>query len=146
MARDRLTQYYWFCLEHVRDYNKAWDYFKGMNEAQIEAQRRHDTVWQRPSWPLGGGFVGARADARLHDDFGLFGDPAHRSVRAQSEEEKALAILDLERPSDFTQIKARYKKLAKQLHPDANGGNKEAEERLKFVNQAYTTLKSSFAG
>ena len=52
-ARDRLDEYYWFCLDHVREYNSAWDYFEGMGEDEIEAIRRRDTVWQRPSWPLG---------------------------------------------------------------------------------------------
>lgn len=25
-----LQTYYWFCLDHVREYNKAWDFYKGM--------------------------------------------------------------------------------------------------------------------
>ena len=62
--------------------------------------------------------------------------------KPQSEQEKAFAILDLEPQADATEIKARYIKLVKQLHPDANGGDPEAEERLKTVNQAYTTLKN----
>ena len=36
----------------------------------------------------------------------------------------------------------RYIELVKRLHPDANGGDKTAEDRLKLVNQAYTTLKT----
>jgi hypothetical protein len=153
MSRDRLRDYYWFCLEHVRAYNLAWDFFKGMSEAEIETQRRRDTVWQRPSWPLGGPYRRARGEPHLRDDFGLFEDGAGGpeagnggARRPDSEQEHALAILNLVPPLDFTQIKARYKQLVKQLHPDANGGDKEAEERLKVVNQAYSTLKSSFAG
>ena len=53
VARDRLTQYFWFCREHVRAYNLAWDFYAGMNEQEIEHQRRFDTVWQRPCWPFG---------------------------------------------------------------------------------------------
>ncbi|MFO1060844.1 MAG: DnaJ domain-containing protein, partial [Dongiaceae bacterium] len=37
----------------------------------------------------------------------------------------------------------RYKSLVKRLHPDANGGDKAAEERLKHINLAYSTLKNS---
>jgi curved DNA-binding protein CbpA len=44
----------------------------------------------------------------------------------------------------FPEIKARYKQLAKRLHPDANGGDTRAEEQLKKVNEAYATLKKSF--
>ncbi len=145
-SRDQLTEYYWFCLEHVREYNQAWDYFVGMSEEEIDRQRRVDTVWERPSWPLGGD--PKKAEERIRDnldrDFGLGGEKARREPPVRTEDEKALAILGLERPVSFPEIKARYKELAKQLHPDANGGGKETEERFKTVNQAYSTLKKSF--
>jgi curved DNA-binding protein CbpA len=41
-------------------------------------------------------------------------------------------------------LKARYKELVKRHHPDAHGGDKAAEERLKVINQAYSTLKTSY--
>ena len=156
VARDRLSEYYWFCTEHVRRYNLAWDYFAGMNEQEIEYQRRFDTVWQRPSWPFGQ--FGERADVRagggagyrVHDSFGFFsegpeGAGGTGAQRPQTAEQKALALLDLEEPITFADVKARYMSLVKQLHPDANGGDTEAEERLKMVNQAYGALKISFA-
>jgi hypothetical protein len=52
-SRRHLKEYWWFCLEHVREYNSTWDYYKGMSPGEIEAQLRADTSWQRPSWPLG---------------------------------------------------------------------------------------------
>ena len=52
-SRLDLHDYYWFCLEHVRAYNSAWNYYVGMSDAEIEAEIRHDTVWQRPTWRLG---------------------------------------------------------------------------------------------
>ena len=42
VARDRLDQYYWFCRDHVRQYNLAWNYFAGMNEQEIEFHRRFE--------------------------------------------------------------------------------------------------------
>ena len=53
-ARDRLNEYRWFCREHVRDYNKKWDYFRGLDADEIEKHIRADTTWRRPVWPLGG--------------------------------------------------------------------------------------------
>jgi curved DNA-binding protein CbpA len=50
--------------------------------------------------------------------------------------------MDLEVGVTPEQIKARYKELVKLHHPDANGGDKAAEERLKSINQAYTFLKA----
>jgi curved DNA-binding protein CbpA len=151
-ARDRLNEYFWFCLDHVRAYNRAWDYYEGMDEREIEAHIRQDTVWQRPTWPLGG-WGAARMRPVFRDYFGFFvdGDPLGsgrtESVRRgpRSDEERALAVLDLRPPVTLREIKMRYKILVKRLHPDANGGDKAAEERLKLINQAYSTLKSAMA-
>jgi hypothetical protein len=52
-SRLDLHDYHWFCLEHVRAYNSAWNYYAEMSDVEIEAEIRHDTVWQRPSWRLG---------------------------------------------------------------------------------------------
>ncbi len=152
MARDRLNEYYWFCLGHVRAYNLSWNFYAGMDETEVENRRRHDTVWERPSWPFGrfGEQRAAHDDPhgpRFHDAFGFFFEESTGSSRARpmTEEQKALAILDLVEPVTFQDVKARYKALAKKLHPDANGGDTEAEERLKAVNQAYAALKISFA-
>ena len=52
-SRSSLNDYYWFCLDHVRAYNKAWNYCEGMNEDEIEDEIRRSTVWDRPTWPAG---------------------------------------------------------------------------------------------
>lgn len=148
-GRDRLSDYYWFCLDHVRDYNRQWDFYRGMSQSEIEAQIRRDTVWQRPSWPLGST---SRHEARLdlqryRDYFNLFGasDPGRAEARRaapRGPEAEALALFELEAPVTLIALKARYKQLVKRHHPDANGGDKQAEERLRVIIQAYTTLKS----
>ena len=59
---------------------------------------------------------------------------------------KAVEFFNRHVPVDSTpdQIKARYKELVKLHHPDAHGGDKEAEEKLKVINLAYATLKASY--
>ena len=146
----QLREYYWFCLDHIRDYNSAWDYFSGMNEAEIDRQVRNDMVWQRPSWPFAGAAAqtaAQRAEAFFRDDFGFFSrDRRNGAPQApRSDKDKALAALNLGSDASFETVKGRYKELVKELHPDANGGNAEAEERLKTINQAYGTLKGRFA-
>jgi len=159
-SRTQLNEYFWFCLDHVRDYNKAWDYYAGMSQAEIERQVRNDVVGQRPTWPLGkwgahgpGGRTYAPRSAFIPDDVAEALDSAAqaRKTRAREEqrrssrlskEDQALAILELTAPVTMDEIRARYRTLVKKLHPDANGGDKSAEERLKVVNQAYSTLKA----
>ena len=146
-GRTRENEYWRFCLDHVREYNAAWNYYAGMSEAEIEAEIRSDTVWQRPTWPLG-----SRLGARIHmrwEDYGLL-DPeeaaerARERARPKTPQEEALAVFSLELPLTLPGLKARYKELVKRHHPDSHGGDKAAEEKLKVINQAYSTLKSSY--
>lgn len=153
LSRNRVEGYVWLCLDHVREYNAAWDYYAGMSEREIEAHRRADVTWRRPSWPFGAHRVNGDG-YRIRDDFGVFEDSIGRTEgwraagraagwEPETEEQRALALFELAPPVTVDTIKARYKELVKRLHPDANGGDKQAEERLKLVNQAYSTLKSS---
>ena len=49
--------------------------------------------------------------------------------------------LGVDRGADGAAIKSAYRKLAKELHPDRNPDNAEAERRFKEINQAYDILK-----
>ena len=147
-SRERLAEHMWLCLEHVRAYNKAWDYYAGMSVAEVEAHVRADTTWRRPSWPFGTGHGGVRANPR--DPFDLFPgeqreayDRAERLFAADPAEKQALNAMNLSPPVSADTVKLRYKELVKQLHPDVNGGDKRAEERLKLVNDAYRTLSAA---
>lgn len=163
-SRARLREYYWFCMSHVREYNAAWNYYAGMSETDVELERRRDTYWHRPTWPLGGEKPpGALGEGRVHDPFdtgfgttewtgawpsAATGDPL---PGAQGEEpipwtaanRAALAVLDLRPPVTAQNMKKRYKELVKRHHPDANGGDTTAEETLKAINQAYAHLKTA---
>jgi len=153
-SRNRLNDYYWFCLNHVREYNRAWNYCAGMSEAEIEQAIRQDTVWQRPTWPLNAAAAEARRrfeTGEFSDRFG-FGDEfrsdagaARRNADGEIGELKAMRTMALQPPLTLTRLKARYKELVKQLHPDANGGDRAAEDRLKEINEAYATLKQQLS-
>ncbi len=141
--RDQLTDYYWFCLDHVRDYNRQWDYFAGMSVDAIEAHIRKASVWERPSWPLGGGRV-REQDIRDTVMREFFNDGMKEEAAAPAmpkAERDALVALDLAPPVTFAAIKAQYRLLVKRHHPDANGGSFESEEKFKNINQAFTVLK-----
>jgi len=145
-SRDSLNDYYWFCLDHVRAYNSAWDYYAGMRPEEIEAELRRDSTWQRPTWPLGRQGANRRFAFTLDDPFDLFEGAQGEAVRPAAPptpEEEAMGVLALTPPLTPALLKARYKELVKRHHPDANGGDKDAEERFKRINQAYTTLKTS---
>lgn len=50
-------------------------------------------------------------------------------------------ILGVARSATDKEIKANYRKLARQFHPDANPGSKTAEEKFKEITEAYEVLK-----
>lgn len=116
-----------------------------MTEAEVEADVRRDNVWQRPTWPLGSAAFNHRF--QWHDD--ELGEPPDAQKpsrpRAVSPMEQALHVLDLTPPVTRAIVKAQYKMLVKRYHPDANGGDKAAEERFKIVSEAYRLVMSSLA-
>lgn len=150
---DTLDSYYWFCLDHVREYNAKWDFFTGMSQGEIEAFRDEDVTWHRPTWPTAARMSFARLlnGEGLHDLFGLMGDArtkgaADKDAVAASDSavpaavRDALAVMNLARTATLGEIKSRFKELVKRHHPDLNGGDRRAEERLIDVIEAYRTL------
>lgn len=152
-SRTSINEYHWFCLEHVRAYNASWDYYKGMTPGQIEAQTRSDTGWQRPTWPLGSLGTQPFDETMLRDPLQLLaaGRIKRATARDNAEARAKAAVpqalrdpmqtLGLDWPVSIDVLKTRYKELAKRHHPDANGGDRAAEERLKTINLAYAAVR-----
>lgn len=156
-SRDMLREYRWFCLEHIRDYNSRWNYFEGMSEEEVEADLRRDTVWQRPTWPIGEGEPGESRGPKagsgpfgidpdfFTDSFGFFEEgeteQKNQGHTANLEARGALATFGLSLPITNEVLKTKYKELVKRYHPDTNGGTKEAEEKFKEIHTAYETLR-----
>lgn len=144
-SRESLRDYQWLCLEHIKIFNATWDFLKGKNAAEIEFFIRQSTVGERPTRPLTGGTQKLESILRNR----VFGDAEHSTKKEVEgftpEEIKACRALGLPATKDFKAIKARYRQLAKQLHPDVNAkenANAAEEEKLKMINQAYAVLKS----
>ena len=150
-SRDQLNDYYFFCLDHVREYNKAWDFFAGLSPEDVEAYTRDATVWERPSWPLGQWGVNERMlrDKAMRDIFGGASTTREEPVTAPPmslAERESLAALELNPPVTFLAIKTQYRTLVKKYHPDLHNGELEMEERFKDINQAFATLRKIYEG
>jgi hypothetical protein len=152
-SRERLDQHLWFCLQHAREHNETWDYFQGMSASEIEAFAVDALTGHRPTWPLGRRTAhvhGERDPRSFRDVHRVFGEQtsatgadARHARPLTGPQARALDVLNLEADASLHQIKARYKELVKRFHPDANGGNRGSEERLKRVIQAYGVLRAS---
>ena len=145
-SRSALRDYLWFCLEHVREYNRSWNYYEGLQGAALEAEIRRATTWERPSWKFA---TGKPSENSFEDPLGLFdyenrdASPVARQV--PPEERHAWKILQLSPVTDVDIVKKQYKRLVKQNHPDKNGGDAAAEERLKDINLAYSLIRKSLS-
>jgi hypothetical protein len=141
-SRTNLREYQWFCEEHIAAFNKNWNYFEGMGESEIYAFQRDATTGHRPTWRMDQ--LKGNPTAKPEEAFGhMFGEGHVHRAHAKpitAREKDALAVLDLEHPSDKAKIKAQYRELVKKYHPDVNRGNSRAEETFKRITQAYHFL------
>ena len=145
-SRDQLKSFHLFCLVHIRQYNKSWNYYAGMSDAEVEADVRRDTVWNRPSWPWSGKMKPGDVADQMGafgpdwDQGGAFADRPDSTAKPSTREAWAVAVFNLSSPINGDTVKSRYKQLVKQYHPDTNGGDKAAEEKIKEINEAYQII------
>jgi curved DNA-binding protein CbpA len=149
------NDYFWFCLEHIQEYNKAWDYFSGMSHREIEEQIIRSALWDRPTRTFHSRNMKEDLERKAWQAYhGTDQEPPKDSAKERyrksqisqhSPEFQAMAIMGIEPPLDLIVLKARYKELAKKFHPDINREDPKAEDILKSINMAYTILKAAHA-
>ena len=165
-GRGREGQYFRFCVEHVQQYNKSYNYFDGMSDSEVEAYQKSATTGHRPTWTVGANSWahGREADPHKHrftegatgragpnDPFGLFGAGGARPGSGRRPDNpalgnmarKSLRALNLDDHATKPEIKSRFKDLVKRHHPDANGGDRSSEDRLREIIQSYNYLKQA---
>jgi hypothetical protein len=165
-GRGREGRYYLFCLDHVRRYNASYNYFDGMNDAEVEDFQKEAVTGHRPTWKIGanpaapGRKFGGDANGgnghrpfgwRSLDPHGFFAWRAKAAREAPMEnrrqlkplERKSLQTLDLPDAATRIEIKARFKELVKIYHPDTNGGDARSGDKLREIIQAYNYLKQA---
>lgn len=159
MGRGREGEYYHFCVDHVRQYNQTYNYFDGMNDAQVDEFRKDALTGHRPTWKVGANAWahGTRDNVRSAEAAAHIKAGGRAAARARSKaehaadyrrqlkplERKSLKVLDLPENASKEDIKTRFKALVKLHHPDANGGDSRSEEKLREIIQAYNYLKQA---
>jgi curved DNA-binding protein CbpA len=153
MGRKREGEFYRFCIDHVREYNKTYNYFSGLDDDSIARFHKDAATGHRPTWAMGVNPAAdvpppngsnpfesatARIRARLNGRLA-----AERTRKPKTLEKKALDDLGLPHSATGDQVKARYKELVKRHHPDSNGGDRSSEDRLRRIIQAYKFLKQA---
>jgi DnaJ domain len=151
-SRENLSDYLFLCTAHARAHNESWDFFKGMGDTDVEKFREEAMFGHRPTWPMGKRTARHRTGQgplHIHDGHAVFeeddqnGQPRRPERQLTRLQVMAMDTLQLAHNATLIEIKARYKELVKRFHPDANGGDRGAEERLKQVIKAYGVLRAS---
>lgn len=162
MGRGREGEFYLFCGDHIKQFNSSYNYFEGMSDAEVENFQKDAAYGHRPTWKVGeNAYVGGKRRAANADDVrrvdqaraaSAQGFHAWRAKHERNEarrpqrklkpiEKKSLQTLGLAEGVDKQEIKTRFKALVKRHHPDANGGDRGSEEKLREIIQAYNYLK-----
>lgn len=155
-SAENLGEFYWFCMDHVREYNLKWNFFENHSDAELQKQFDADKVWERPTRPFRDNVENPHPNSEeaawqrlgIQDPMEVLGEKgtANRTEtfrRLPPSERKAIAILDAKDTWTKTQIRKQYKLLVKDLHPDMNGGKRDDEDRLQEVVWAWDQLKGS---
>lgn len=147
-SRQNLRDYQWLCEDHIREFNKNWNYFEGMGQDEIYEFQKEATHGHRPTWRADQ--VGKNTERKMEEALhAMFGDESGREFKAaarpiSAKVKDALAVLDLPHPSDKNAVKAQYRELVKKYHPDVNRGNERAEETFKKITASYHYLLAHY--
>ncbi len=163
-GRRQEGQYWRFCMEHVREYNASYNYFDGMSDAAVQAYQKDSIVGHRPTWSMGANPArhqspdqnqgqDAERDWPYDDPLGILpgagvtprkkADQRPRRRTLSGPVRKALDILGLDDSADSVLIRSTFKTLVKKFHPDAHGGDRSFEERLRDIIKAHDTLRAA---
>ena len=150
-APDVLDEFKWFGKDHVREYNLKWNFFDGQTEAEINAQKAKDKVWERETKTFTDPEARAWARLGIEDPHQVLGANATQnpgkgggaSRRLPPTERRAIEILEAKDNWTKAEVRKAYKKLIKVLHPDMNGGDRSQEEQLQEVVWAWDQIKES---
>ena len=148
--RDNSKHFRLLCLEHVKEFNKNWNYFSGMNDNQIYEFLKSDMTWHKPtrSFSSSDNFFKVLWNNVLKDelDKSKFNNQFNHmgQFKFNHNDIRAFSVLGVSVGLKWEKIQIKFKKLVKKFHPDMNLGNKKFEEKLKIITLAYTQLKKTY--
>ena len=153
-SREQLDDFFWFCKDHIREYNLKWNFFDGTSDEEFKKIIEQGRMWERETKPFSRKDDGnAWARMGVNDPMEILGEKATMNRGNQPSsgatrklpptERKAIEILDARDTMTKAEIRKQYKLLVKNLHPDMNGGDRSDEDRLQEVVWAWDQIKDS---
>ena len=152
IEKDNSKNYRWLCEEHIKLFNKSWNYFDGMDQNEIENFLKSDLTWHRPTQQFGSSdnFFNILWTNALSDKFNFFNQEKNinnlNGRKFDTKDRDAFRIMGLDFNASWPIVKKQFKTLVKKFHPDRNAGNKKFEDKLKRITLAYSHLKLMMIG
>ena len=150
VEKDNSKKYRMLCLQHIKEFNKNWNYFEGMDDNQIYEFIKSDMTWHKPtqSFSSSDNFFKILWNNALKDDLKKnklnFQLNHMNKFKFNHNDVKAFGILEISIGIKWEKVQEKFKKLVKKFHPDMNLGNKKYEDKLKIITLAYTQLKNTY--
>ncbi len=150
IEKDNSKKFKWLCLDHIKEFNRSWDYFKGMSDQEVCEFLKSEMTWHKPTQSFNSpdNFFNILWKNTLNEVGGIisngYGKHIKTKINFSDKDIEAFKIIELEVDTKWEKIQNQFKKLVKKYHPDMNAGNKEFEEKLKIVTLAYTQLKLTY--
>lgn len=147
--------HHWFCQRHAGEYNRSFNFFDNMTEAEVKAFEEAARYGHKQTWRFGTGPAGGKKAAQMHDKRRWRGAEIFDDGKAPSSPDtspqrgrtrlqiRALNELDLEAEATSVQIRERYSDYVRRFHPDSNKGDRSSEHKLARVLRAGKTLKAA---
>ena len=150
VEKDNSKKYRMLCLNHIKEFNKNWNYFEGMDDDQIYEFIKSDMTWHKPTQSFGSSdnFFKILWNNALKDDQNKYKTNGQfdymNQFKFNHNDVKAFGILGVSIGIKWEKVQEKFKKLVKKYHPDMNSGNKKYEDKLKVITLAYTQLKNTY--
>ena len=146
IERDNSRKYRLLCLEHIKIFNKKWNYFANMNDQEIEYFVKSDLTWHKSTKSFGSSenFFNILWNNALEDKLNIFKSSNFKEYQKTTLNQKdrdALDLMGLNYAAKWEEIQKEFKTLVKKYHPDKNLGSKKYEDKLKKITLAYSQLK-----
>ena len=143
---DNSKKFRLLCLEHIKIFNKKWNYFANMSDKEIEYFIKSDLTWHKPtkSFNSSENFFNILWNNALEDKVNIFESSNYKNFKKTeltNTDRDALDIMGLKYMAKWEEIQKKFKSLVKKYHPDKNLGSKKFEDKLKKITLAYSKLK-----
>ena len=148
VERDNSKKTRMLCLEHIKIFNKKWNYFQNMSNEEIEYFIKSDLTWHKSTKKFGSSdnFFNVLWNNALDDKLNIFKTSNFKDFKKEKitqTDTDAFHVMELNEDAKWSQIHAKFKELVKKYHPDKNQGNKKYEDKLKKITLAYSQLKKT---